>query len=110
LSKVEHPNGKNAKVMVIHIALFKWRKDASQDTIERAMADVRVLKDKIDGIIEIYCGNNFSPWSGGFTHAVIVQAKDKEALDDYRKHPDHVDVAQRIEKMEEKSLGVDFEV
>ncbi|MBI1934764.1 hypothetical protein HYS30_03815, partial [Candidatus Peregrinibacteria bacterium] len=37
---------------------------------------------------------------------MIVLAKNKGSLDAYRRHPDHVDVAQRIDTMELKSLGV----
>lgn len=33
---------------------------------------------------------------------------DQPSLDAYRTHPDHTIVAEKIEKMEVKSLGVDF--
>ena len=36
-------------------------------------------------------------------------AKDQEALDNYRKYPDHKIVAKEIEKIEEDGLGFDFE-
>jgi hypothetical protein len=94
--------------MVIHIALFAWKDDVSEETIEKSLADVRALKDKVKGIIDIHTGKNFSKWSEGYTHAVVVVARDQSVLDAYRNHPDHVLVAKKIEKMESKSLGVDF--
>lgn len=95
--------------MVTHIALFAWKDGVKPEEIQRVLDDVKALKGKVEGVIDIRCGQNFSRWAEGFTHAVIVHAKDKAGLDAYRNHPDHTDVAQRIEAMESKSLGVDFE-
>lgn len=95
--------------MIIHIALFKWKNDVSEEEIEKALSDVKELKNKIPGLKDIHCGANFSQWSEGFTHAVVLLATDQSSLDAYRIHPDHQVVAHQIENMEEKSLGVDFE-
>ncbi|HLC77267.1 MAG TPA: Dabb family protein [archaeon] len=73
------------------------------------LVNYKLLKKKVDGLIDIRCGENFSKWNEGFTHAVIVMAKTRTALDAYRFHPFHKKVADKIEKMEEKSVGVDFE-
>jgi hypothetical protein len=32
----------------------------------------------------------------GYTHAFLVLAKDKKALDDYRKHPDRAVIAEKL--------------
>lgn len=95
--------------MIVHIALFKWKPNVSQEAIEKAMADIRALKDKVDGVIDIRCGPNFSKWNEGYTHAFLVLAKDRNALDAYRNHPDHVDAAERIDEMDGGSIGIDFE-
>ncbi len=96
--------------MLIHIALFQWKAGTSQETIEQILGEVKALKEKVPGLIDIHCGENFSKWADGFTHAVVVLATDQSSLDAYRTHPDHEKVAQEIEQMEEKSLGVDFAV
>ena len=44
-----------------------------------------------------------------YTHAFLVLAKDRGALEAYRNHPDHVDVAKRIDAMDGGSIGIDFE-
>ena len=95
--------------MIIHVALFSWKPGTKEKEINRALNDVKLLKKKVDGLIDIKCGENFSKWNEGFTHAVIVMAKTRTALDAYRFHPFHKKVADKIEKMEEKSIGVDFE-
>lgn len=96
--------------MIVHIAIFKWKNGTSKDRIKKALDDVRNLKIKCKGVVDIMCGENFSKWSEGFTHAVVVIAKDKKALDGYRNHPMHKLVADEIEEMEEHGIGVDFEV
>jgi hypothetical protein len=96
--------------MVIHTALFKWKKEIAKQDIAKAMNDVMLLKEKIPAIIEIYAGENFSKYSEGFTHAVIVKFKNRQKLDEYRSHPAHEPIAEKIEQMEVSSIGVDFEV
>jgi hypothetical protein len=95
--------------MIVHIALFSWKPEVDPEAIQKAFDDVKALKDAVPGLIDIRCGKNFSRWAEGYTHAVIVLAQNKDALEAYRVHPDHAEVAQRIEAMESKSLGVDFE-
>jgi len=95
--------------MVIHIALFAWKDTTSSQDILNALDEVRRMQDKVAGLKGIYCGENFSRWNEGFTHAVVVLAESRGALETYRKHPDHVVVGKLIDSMETKSLGVDFE-
>jgi hypothetical protein len=95
--------------MVVHIALFQWKAGTSDQDIEASLHAVRALKQKVPGLVDVRCGTNFSPWAEGYTHAVIVLAEDRAALDAYRKHPDHEVVARQIERMEERGIGVDFE-
>jgi len=95
--------------MIVHIALFRWKEGTKQDHIDRLLETVKRLKTKCNGIVNILVGQNYHKESKGFTHGVVVLAKDQEALDNYRKHPDHKIVAKEIEKVEEDGLGFDFE-
>ena len=72
------------------------------------MQNIRKLKNKIHGLIDIMCGENFSKYAEGFTHAVVVLAENRAALETYRNHPAHRIVAEEIEKMEEHGIGIDF--
>ncbi len=96
--------------MIIHIALFKWKESASQEDIDVVMSEIIALKAEIKEIIEISCGDNFSQWSKGYTHAVVVKLNNKNSLEVYRSHPFHKRIVDRIEKIEEDSLGFDFEI
>ena len=95
--------------MIIHIALFKWKNGISKKQIDDLNKELKSLKGKIDGLINIFSGENFSKYSEGFEHAFVIMTKDKKSLEDYRNHPLHLEIANKIEKIEEKSIGVDFE-
>jgi len=95
--------------MLIHLALFRWKKGTSEKKIKEALQKVKSLCKKCKGVKAIYCGKNFHSEAKGFTHGVVVLADNQEALDAYRQHPDHKDVAQEISAMEEDGLGFDFE-
>ncbi len=94
--------------MYVHIALFKWKPGIKLKDVDHALKGVEALKDKIPGLVEISTGQNSSRYSAGYTHVVLVRAKNQGAIDAYRQHPDHVKLAQEIEAMEEHGIGVDF--
>ena len=96
--------------MIIHIALFKFKPEISKEEIDNSMNEVRALKKKIPQIIEIFAGENFSKHSKGFTHAIVIKFNSNKGIDLYRSHPDHKPIADRLDQVEEDSIGIDFEV
>ena len=95
--------------MIVHIVLFKWKNNVSKKQVQETFSDLENLKGKIKGLEGIFSGENFSKYSEGFEHGLVVLAKGAESLDAYRKHPLHLEIAKKIERLEEKSIGVDFE-
>lgn len=95
--------------MIVHIAEYRWKDGTSSSQIEDALAKVRALRDILDGVLDIRCGENYSRWNKGYTHAIVVLAKDQAGLDAYREHPDHAAVAAEIEAIEADGIGIDFE-
>jgi hypothetical protein len=95
--------------MVIHIAIYKWKSGVTKGAIEEAISEIKTLKNKVNGILDIRCGENYSKWSEGYTHAFLVLCKDNKALDAYRNHPDHLKIAKVIDEMDGGSIGIDFE-
>ena len=92
----------------IHMAIFKWKEEATTEQIDDALQLVRDVKERVPGILEIFCGNNTSKWSQGFTHAVVVVGETQESIDAYRKDDVHVKAAEIIEAMELDGIGIDF--
>lgn len=92
----------------VHIALFRWKPSASLDEIEEALSIIESLSDVVPGIIDISVGFNASKYGEGYTHAVLVRAETQDAIDSYRKHPDHERAAAILDAAEDHGIGVDF--
>ena len=97
--------------MVEHIVLFRWRTEASQGGIENALTELRKLKSKIPGIVDLSCGANFSERAKGYTHGLVVRFTDRAALEAYGPHTEHQRVVQNfINPIREDTLILDCEV
>ncbi|HEX3624721.1 MAG TPA: Dabb family protein [Verrucomicrobiae bacterium] len=82
--------------MVAHIVLLRWTENASQEAIDAVMTELRDLRNKIPGIVDVTSGKNFSERAKGFTHGLIFHFKDRAALEGYLPHPEHQRVVQKI--------------
>jgi hypothetical protein len=97
--------------MIEHIVLFRWTPEASPEAIESTMTEVRALKGKIAGIVDLTCGTNFCDRAKGYTHALVVRFANRAALDAYGPHPEHQRVVQKfINPIRADTLAVDFEI
>ncbi len=97
--------------MIEHIVLFQWTKEARPEAIESVVTELRKLKIKIPGIVDLSCGANFSDRSKGYTHGLVVRFKDRAALDAYGPHPEHQRVVQNfINPIRADVLALDYEI
>lgn len=97
--------------MIEHIVLFKWIEDAAPEAIVAAMNALSELPDKIPGIVDLSCGENFSNRSQGYQSGLVVRFTDRAALDAYGPHPDHQHVVQTfINPIRADIIAVDYEI
>ncbi len=94
--------------MNVHIALYAWKPQATAEQISEVLKKIESLADSIPDVLDIMTGENTSKYGEGYTHAILVQAKNQAAIDAYRSHPDHAKAAAIIERIENKGIGVDF--
>src|SRR5262249_3486101 len=96
--------------MIEHIVLFRWTKEASQEAIDSAVAEMRKLKDKIPSIVDLSCGATFSDRAKGYTHGLVVRFTDRSTLQAYGPHPEHQRVVQQfINPIRADILALDYE-
>ena len=96
--------------MVEHIVLFRWTEKPSQGAMDRAVAELRGLKGKISGVVDLSCGANFSDRAKGCTHGLVVRFADRAALEAYNPHPEHQRVLQNfINPIRADILALDYE-
>jgi len=96
--------------MIEHIVLFRWAEGASREAIDSVGTELRKLKDKIPGIVDLSYGANFCDRSKGYTHGLVVRFRDRAALEAYGPHPEHQRVVQKfISPIRGDILAVDYE-
>ena len=96
--------------MIEHIVLFRWTDEASQEAKDSAMVELRKLKGKIPGIVDLSCGANFSDRAKNYTHGLVVRFKDRSGLEVYMPHPEHQRVVQTfITPIRAEILALDYE-
>ena len=97
--------------MIEHIALFRWKEEASQEAIDSAVRELRGLKGKIPGIVDLSCGANFSDRAKGYTHGLVVRFTDRAALEAYGPHAEHQRVVQTfVGPIRADILAFDYEL
>lgn len=67
------------------------------------------MSGKIPGTTSIEAGLDFTKGPRSFDLGLITRHESRAALDEYRKHPVHVEVAQFIQERSGGAAAVDFE-
>jgi hypothetical protein len=97
--------------MIEHIVLFRWTNEATPEAINTVLSELRKLKGKIPGIVDLSCGANFSDRAKDYTHGLVVRFTDRSALEAYAPHPEHQRVVQNhIAPIRAEILALDYEL
>lgn len=95
---------------IVHVVLFRWKADAPAEQIVRVMQALDLLKQRIPGIADLTCGENFCERAQGYTHGLVVRFVDRASLEAYGPHEAHQEVVQTlIRPIMESVLAFDFE-
>ncbi len=94
--------------MIDHLVFLAVREDASPEDIEDLISSIRGLKDTVPGVVDLTVGENFSERSGGYTHGLFVRFESAEDLQRYMKHPDHLAVVEKLDRLTSR-IVVDYE-
>lgn len=96
--------------MIQHIVLVKWKQGITEEDVLAAFAQARCLAD-IEGVRRVTIGRNRVAAEHGFTHALIVQLEDEQALQSYLEHPTRARyLAEHLEPIREQHIDVDVPV
>jgi hypothetical protein len=84
--------------MIVHMVLFRMRKDLTKQQIEHVFRSIGELKGKIPGIVSYSWGKYSSPegLNKGFTHGFCTTFTDAKARDAYLPHPEHKKVVEIV--------------
>ena len=98
--------------MIKHLVMFKMKEAAEgldkAQNIQRLKAKLEALPDRIDEIVFFEVGINFS--DNGVAYDMVLDSKfeSKEALYSYQKNPEHIEVADFVQRVCENRVVVDY--
>ena len=91
--------------MIKHIVLFKVN---DKSKIEKAKELILGLKDKIPEIVDIEVFSDIGYDKTASDFGLITTLKDKNDLDIYAKHPDHLEVIKFIKTIATQRNAIDY--
>ncbi|TCJ18905.1 Dabb family protein [Rubrobacter taiwanensis] len=95
--------------MVDHLVFFTVEPHASEEEVEDLLDSIRALKEKVPGVVDLTAGENFSPRSGGYTHGLFARFENRQALDNYMNHSEHLAVVEKLDRLTTGRIVVDYE-
>lgn len=94
--------------MIKHIVFWNVRDDEKkQDNMAEMRKRLTSLVGKVDGLISAEVGFNYNP--KGYDLALYSVFKDKESLDGYQVHPEHLKVKEFVHSVITDRCVVDYE-
>lgn len=99
--------------MIKHIVMWKLKGDTPHGTVEEVARkmkhELEGLKGVISSIVEIEVGINFEPSEMAYDVVLYSVFEDKEGLEAYQKHPEHLRVGRELVKeVSAKRVVVDY--
>jgi hypothetical protein len=94
---------------VEHMVWIRFHNAVDESRKQHHLAELAALQSRVPGVVDLKLGANFTDRAGGYTHGLIVTFADRDALENYMIHPEHVAVAQPL-KEDADLLAMDIEV
>ncbi len=95
--------------MIDHLVLFAVKEDASREDVEDLLSSLKALRDKVSSVADLSVGEDFSRRAGVYTHGLFVRFEDREGLQEYLKHPEHLAVVEKLDSRTSGRLVADYE-
>ena len=81
-----------------HLVWLKQKEHTSDAEINILLSEIRNL-ERLDGVLSITAGTNFTNRSNGYTHGVVVSLKDRPALKSYLSSSEHQELGKTIRNL-----------
>lgn len=95
--------------MVDHFVLFAVSEDAADDDVEDLLSSIQDLRSSVGSVVDLSVGEDFSGRAGDYTHALFARFEDRDGLQEYMQHPDHLAVVEKLEEHTSGRLVADYE-
>jgi hypothetical protein len=95
--------------MLKHLVFLKFKKDAAEADIADLEAGLRGLPPVISEIKEYQFGRDTLHGERSYDFALVSAFDNLDAMKRYQVHPAHLVVLEKVKKLAESILAVDFE-
>ena len=95
--------------MVVHIVMFKFKEENKAAHIAQAKEMLENLTDTVSTLRSMEVGENFAQEKRAMDVSIITTFDDREGLEAYAVHPEHLKVVAFIKQVVEYSKVVDYE-
>lgn len=100
--------------MVKHIVIWNLKESAEGRTKAQNLEEMKIqlesLKGKIETIEYLEVGINFNDTQDAYDIVLYSEFRDREGLDVYQKHPEHIKARDFIRKVRLEKKVVDYEI
>lgn len=99
--------------MVKHIVMWRLKDEALGATKEENALKLKetllALRNEIDELKAVDVGINFNPSEAAFDVVLYSEFENKEGLEAYQKHPEHVKIVEFVGEIRTDRAVVDYE-
>lgn len=96
--------------MIVHIVMFKFKKENFDENIKKIKEKLNALPSLIDELKCLEIGVDFSKSERSFDLSLYSSFSSKEDLKAYAIHPEHLKVVELIKAVTIESKVVDYEL
>ena len=96
--------------MIRHVVMFNWKPGTPDSIKEDVLAGFAHMKNTIEHVIDMQCGNNTGFAPGNYDFAMIADFADKEAWSGYREHPEHIAFVQKFGALSAEIARIQIEI
>ena len=94
--------------MVVHIVMFKFKDENKEENIEKVTSRLNALVDLIPVLKSMEVGVDINKSERAFDLSLYSTFWDKEALEDYAVHEEHLKVVELIKEVTLEAKVVDY--
>ncbi|MDD3592426.1 MAG: Dabb family protein [Sulfurovum sp.] len=95
--------------MVVHIVMFKFQEVHKTANLEKAKEMLENLMGSVPTLLSMEVGLNIAEEERAMDLSIVTTFADKEGLQEYAVHPEHLKVVEFIRCVTEYSKVVDYE-
>ena len=95
--------------MIVHIVMFSFREENKEENMVQAKQMLENLLETVPTLKSMEVGSNFADETRAMDLSIITTFDNKEGLQAYAVHPEHVKVVEFIKSVVEYSKVVDYE-